>query len=831
LLGRDSLAREHRDQAISSFGSSALGAAQFSTSGAYGLGVGSSMALKSVVEHASSPALWPLAPVTLPAALVKSAAVGTASATIAASYGGYVAARDLVRGVSEGLQWFRGASLDEARAEGWLRLLGSSRHQPESVLLLAALSEVNPGDEAGVTETAFALGLKPTDLCPSDAECLAALGRCGAAQRAQLVELFSTLQLSEGLQAPERFWLISQLERLSAEELRETRGHLASLPREKLQDALGVDWRTVVTGLAADLCYAGVQTDSARALLRVGVEACGTGGGELIARLTGLEPKALKRFALAADCLGLGAPHRTAASESPLLLALLKRPEADWAEVAQVCGGSLIDQLDPNERYAAWSAVLKDHSPSWRENWRGFAPQLDESLSVGELRKSYRDLTRLSVDARNEVVDLIEELAPLGGMPEDLRNLVQQGPVVLRECVALCERIGADDLAKVEDRGELTFALGTDAGRSRLRELLAIPGVDRADATLLFLREPLSAELPRFLASLGGHAPAGVRQVGGALAEGSSWEGFHHRLTELKTAQMTPDQRARVVEAIAMVPEEARRELVADTLNRVRGDDTPAARADAVLEIARVMRAVVDLSTAEALNAENVMQTRRINSTGRAIRALQAKVGPVPLEPALNELRDFLTKDAPASLRTRALRTLEGAREEADLSDSLRENEELKAGGAELRLGELCSQVWTAIHEHCDPAEGSNLRHSLGVALAQCIERDGHRVCGVGISQRLVGVLQGYLDEVKLDVVTAGQLLSELGADLDEQLGEAQPSLQRLRTFEAHALERADEELSPEEKTRFAKDLPAYLAITHPEVWPQDVVAEVSAQR
>jgi hypothetical protein len=48
--------------------------------------------------------------------------------------------------------------------------------------------------------------------------------------------------------------------------------------------------------------------------------------------------------------------------------------------------------------------------------------------------------------------------------------------------------------------------------------------------------------------------------------------------------------------------------------------------------------------------------------------------------------------------------------------------------------------------------ECDNLRHSLFVALADCLENDGHLVCNPGKLQRIaVGVLQGRLPGVNID--------------------------------------------------------------------------------
>jgi hypothetical protein len=77
----------------------------------------------------------------------------------------------------------------------------------------------------------------------------------------------------------------------------------------------------------------------------------------------------------------------------------------------------------------------------------------------------------------------------------------------------------------------------------------------------------------------------------------------------------------------------------------------------------------------------------------------------------------------------------------------------LSVEGAEpVGMGELCSLIWQAIHRFRDPEQSwaqtcqtrANMRYALVCALAECHEQKGI-VCPVGISQRLLTVLQGYL--------------------------------------------------------------------------------------
>jgi hypothetical protein len=72
------------------------------------------------------------------------------------------------------------------------------------------------------------------------------------------------------------------------------------------------------------------------------------------------------------------------------------------------------------------------------------------------------------------------------------------------------------------------------------------------------------------------------------------------------------------------------------------------------------------------------------------------------------------------------------------------------ADGTNMTVKGLLARVWFLIKQR-DGDEQALLKHSLVRALGQCIEDDNHRVCSNGKTQRLVTVLQGYLNGIAMD--------------------------------------------------------------------------------
>ena len=119
-----------------------------------------------------------------------------------------------------------------------------------------------------------------------------------------------------------------------------------------------------------------------------------------------------------------------------------------------------------------------------------------------------------------------------------------------------------------------------------------------------------------------------------------------------------------------------------------------------------------------------------------------------------------------------ARRTLVGERRPGDYSDAVLEDPSFK---------KLVGMVWQAI-EAAPPQDQANMRHSLVMALAQCIEDDGHRVCGVGQAQRFVGV-------VEAQTFTPSQKLTALSEDFAK--ARETPTPAQVQDFKRHALREA----------------------------------------
>jgi hypothetical protein len=201
-------------------------------------------------------------------------------------------------------------------------------------------------------------------------------------------------------------------------------------------------------------------------------------------------------------------------------------------------------------------------------------------------------------------------------------------------------------------------------------------------------------------------------------------------------------------------------------------------------------------------NLENVMTAEQMSWTADAIAKLQAQVGsPRPFKTAIDELKKEIETlerarpELPAAeqqglYRQRgpdgqtelqhALRVLFDAPRGRDYSSAVRENTPFRIDGdRSIGVGVLCGLVWdfACTFEKAGNTAEQNaqertlIRHAVINALAQCIEDDGHRVCDVGITQRLTKLLTGRLPGLKAEPpVTPGELLAAFGLSFNRQL-------------------------------------------------------------
>jgi hypothetical protein len=93
-----------------------------------------------------------------------------------------------------------------------------------------------------------------------------------------------------------------------------------------------------------------------------------------------------------------------------------------------------------------------------------------------------------------------------------------------------------------------------------------------------------------------------------------------------------------------------------------------------------------------------------------------------------------------------ALRALR-QRRNSDVFGPVTENSIASSRGVEVGCGDLCARLWQHIKKQ-HPSERDNLSYSLTMALAQCIEEDGHRVCSDGTVQRLIAVIKPVVPEI-----------------------------------------------------------------------------------
>lgn len=236
----------------------------------------------------------------------------------------------------------------------------------------------------------------------------------------------------------------------------------------------------------------------------------------------------------------------------------------------------------------------------------------------------------------------------------------------------------------------------------------------------------------------------------------------------------------------------------------------------------------------EADNTENVMDRKLIHRAHLGMQAIDRLVGDraasdfesiirndiVPFvqgtdDPSFNAVMDV--QRGGTTERTNAVRTLVGARQRGDYSEALVTN---PPWNGDIHLGTAVAKVWLAIQRYQAPraqdteAHQRNMRFTLARNLAQCIEDDGHRVCEVGLAERLVLVLQGYYPGIALDD-TPAQVLSEMARRWADERGNRTPHPVEIEMFRRCATQTYAASFpgaaNQENRATFARDLAAYL--------------------
>jgi hypothetical protein len=569
-------------------------------------------------------------------------------------------------------------------------------------------------------------------------------------------------------------------------------------------------------------------------------------------------------LALIGELRGLSAPHRDALTECYASLFRSAR-----AQISGAISGHSEAQL------TAWLNALASIGiePSGYTSDRAFA-LLDRS--AGELKGITELAPQLGLCELHPsgAMTALEWLAPvplsqwveLGSIARALGRQGGGSASALRSRLLAASAAERAELCAVADQLELhgepwatvetVLSLST-ADRQRLFSLMELLGEDRR----FFLHSLASApDLVRQLLR-GGDLPleAHRERVEGFLGLGSvsqsqltglltAFEGVgsatagavlgHPQPTQLaqelihyRSSALHPDT---VRDAVAYWTElppglwPTLRERLAPT--HFQPNDTAGLGARLLVELGELV-AINSALTTEAFNEENVMAEGRISAAAAAFQTLQAAVRRKPgLKAGLDRIEAQLKSIEESSAFARgpmarvragatelenARRTLSGSTAAGDYARSLRDNDAYGSGAVHYGLGEMAGLVWAAIEEHADPGDRENLRHAFPLALARCIEDDGHRVCGVGISQRLIGVLQGYLPDIHIDTTPPGARLSELTRRFGEE--HPRPSEGDLATFFrlASAEGRENYAQGTPDAEQFESDLRGYLDMTY----------------
>jgi hypothetical protein len=336
------------------------------------------------------------------------------------------------------------------------------------------------------------------------------------------------------------------------------------------------------------------------------------------------------------------------------------------------------------------------------------------------------------------------------------------------------------------------------------------------------------------------------------------------------------DSRARLVQSIASLPGNEREAFVAllePHRNRIRFNISHAARAlaDTPAE-ARVAHLQALIAPPEPVighppgargpapvDREMVMREERVIAVAKSIDALRTNItSPIAVVNALDAIESHIktlsdAKVKPEVLDTirggateleNALRTLQGKHRIGDFAVAIRNKPPFKLqDGKSITLDELCAYEWTAIERYQAPSgrledterDQATMKQGIVMALAQCIEDDTHRVCGVGFSERLISVLAGHYPFVQVKFVTRAERETAVFREVFQELAaqEPQPSRQVLQeAFQrAEAIFRKcedDGDLTHDDYKACHSSLVSYVGSTFQDFTPDPSPAAVS---
>jgi hypothetical protein len=294
-----------------------------------------------------------------------------------------------------------------------------------------------------------------------------------------------------------------------------------------------------------------------------------------------------------------------------------------------------------------------------------------------------------------------------------------------------------------------------------------------------------------------------------------------HAVESFKRDQMIPAEHFRMVQIFAGLPHWLRDNLQhgieqanqSPTFQRLM---IPVAMARIEAVAARIRARNIDARIAG--NAENVMDEDRRSASAKSINALVASYGtPDPAE-SVSEAEVLVARIAENDdQRQDAGRALRGLRRPNDTGPGIEHNEPLKDTeiGTAVLLG-------IALKVCAEAEDRERAEESLVAALVDCIAPgDKHRVCRIGVEQRLLAVMQGRAHEVKLDASLEDHAWPEIAGIVGQQavafdtlLDGKEPSKEEQEAFVKRVLDETAENLpADEEKTKeLEKQLRAFLA-------------------
>jgi hypothetical protein len=360
--------------------------------------------------------------------------------------------------------------------------------------------------------------------------------------------------------------------------------------------------------------------------------------------------------------------------------------------------------------------------------------------------------------------------------------------------------------------------LGPKQRDALLVRLGSLPDVDQL--TLLELCRPLFERLALH-AAIAGMNELIATPVAQRLAQRNAILGEHERVdTENVMNARTQQQVAAAINFMrTLLPNgfptyDARRDVIRDMQKHLLDYFTGESQA----QLAQL------LTAAAVLHAH----PNRASVSRAAVSALQAAFC---TRVAQTERDALMRYRACAPEIANAWRTLSGGHLPQDYSEALSVSRENLFAGTD--MGDLAAMVWQLIGDfasyakhnalHTDASiaqEQSEMRYSFVMALAQSIDEEhNHRVCGVGLSQRLCLVLQGSMryKEINLDLLTPAQRFTAKLRDFYGAVGEAEVSLAQLNRF----LQDLCEGASSDEQQWYRAELGRYCDVAG---WPHPSV-------